>query len=256
MREFRGDSLTGARSWQSTLCLSTEQVLVRRPLSCHTVLFFNEVTPVSFVAENSDLGFWVDTVTFWRLRSFVLFILSASDSAGGMLTMFEDCSRDLQFAPQVSARHATVRTQHLQAGRNAHVHSRSQGNCVHFVCDTVSGTPTSDFALSVSVKNTPVSKWCLLSRTCRSVGCSGFLLNRVSHAHEFTGRFLQLRARYEFLHFRRRGGVTRLRVAVRFGLQRHSKKCERLQSVAIQKPPRSSACGHAALQPSQLCLIL
>ena len=128
---------------------------------------------------------------------------------------------------------------------------------VHFVCDTVSGTPTSDFALSVSVKKTPVSKWCLPSHTRRSVGCSGFLINRVSHAaHEFTGRFLQLRARCEFLHFRPSGGVTRLRVAVPFGLQRHGKRCGGLQCVAIQKPTRSSSCGHAALQPSQLCLIL
>ena len=208
--------------------------------------FFNEVTPVSFVAKNSVLGFQVDTVTFWSLRSFVLLILSAWDSAGEMLTIFEDCSRDLHFALQVSVRHAIVCTQHLQAGRNTHIHTRSQGDWVHFVCDTVSVTPTSDFALSVSVKNTPVSKWCLPSRTCRSVGCSGFLLNRVSHAaHEFTGRFVQLRDRCEFLHFRPSGGVTRLPAAAPFGLQRHCKKCGRLQCVAIQKPPRSSAyaCG-------------
>ena len=63
---------------------------------------------MSFVAKNSDLAFQVDTVTFWSLRTFILLILSVWDSAGGMLTLFEDCSRGVHFAPQVPACHAIV----------------------------------------------------------------------------------------------------------------------------------------------------
>ena len=163
-----------------------------------------------------------------------------------MLTFFEDCCRGLHFAlPSFGMSRHRVRStsSHRQEHTHTHIPDHKVTGCTSCAALFL-GLPhlVSDFALSVSVKNTLASNGVCLRMTCRSVGCSGLLINRVSHAaHEFTGRFSQLRAKYEFLHFRPSGGVTMLRVAAPFGFQRHSKKCGGLQCAAVQKPPRSWA---------------